>query len=211
MMKGNRDKTQDRSLKTWWLCEKMTSWKSLLHQERELELDKPPLPSSASPGILSLPSPSPASKPDSGRLPRAGVITLKFSDKGFADGDYSFFLSSLLFHFSSTFCFWDHRVDSDGRVYKAKIVWAVSQARVFHRIKWLGGKMRGWNNLRPQGADGCSQFRSVTPPPNLCVCLEVTENAECGMWLQTAPHTPWGWWSWFGHSVVANSLTSHGL
>ena len=185
-MKGYRDKTQDRSLKTWWLCEKMTSWKSLLHQERELELDKPPLPSSASPGILSLPSPSPASKPDSGRLPRAGVITLKFSDKGFADGDYSFFLSSLLFHFSSTFCFWDHRVDSDGRVYKAKIVWAVSQARVFHRIKWLGGKMRGWNNLRPQGADGCSQFRSVTPPQPVCV---PGGDRECWVW-DVAPDRP---------------------
>ena len=142
-MKGNRDKIQDRRLKTRWLCEKMTSWKSSLHQERELELDRQgrELPSPASPGVLSLPSPSPASKPDTGRLPRAGLlITLKFSDKDFADGDYSFFLSSFLSHFSSTFCFCVHRVDSVRRVYKAKITWAESQACIFNRIKWLRGR-----------------------------------------------------------------------
>ena len=139
-MKGNRDKIQDRRLKTRWLCEKMTSWKSSLHQVCP-ELDRPLLPSPASPGVLSPPNPSPASEPDNRRLPRAGLlITLKFSDKDFADGDYSFFLSSFLSQFSSTFCFWVHRVDSVGRVYKAKIMWAVSQACIFNRIKWLRGR-----------------------------------------------------------------------
>lgn len=48
---------------------------------------------SASPGVLSLPSPSPASTPDNRSLPGAGVvITLKFSDKDYVDGDFFFFL-----------------------------------------------------------------------------------------------------------------------
>ena len=56
MAKGTGDKMCQGGLRTRRLCEKITAEKSPLHQERKLELDKPPK-------LLALPPPSPPCNP----------------------------------------------------------------------------------------------------------------------------------------------------